>query len=225
MTIKTYKYKVYHIKRFMKRFKIILIALLVVALVAVVSGCTNGSAKSDVKAQPTVAPTQAPTKAPTPNPTATPTPEGFSRSSAADIGDTVSFSYSSLNDEWELDMKVVEVIRGTDAWQKIKEANMFNSQPEDGKEYILAKIYVKVTYGSSEDIPTSFNSMGNMVAVSSKGTPYSWSSVVEPEPALPLEVYPGGEAEGYMAYLVDVDDDKPLLKYGYGSPNIWFKLY
>ena len=49
---------------------------------------------------------------------------------------------SDYIDEYTANISVKEVIRGKKAWNKIKDANMFNSEPQDGYEYILVKVSV-----------------------------------------------------------------------------------
>ena len=108
----------------------------------------------------------------------------------------------------------------------IKNANMFNSEPENGYEYILAKInfnLLDITDGKALDV----HSM-NFDLISTDGKEYDYASVVEPEPQLNASLYKGATSEGWATYLVRVDDATPTLAYGRsydGTGGIWFKAY
>jgi len=113
---------------------------------------------------------------------------GLKRSEPAPIGQ------SAITEDWEV--TIVEVERGADALALILQANMFNEEPEPGMEYVLARARVRYigTEDKSVNIDASyFNSTG------SQGVLYDLPMVVEPEPVLDCNLYPGGECEGWVA--------------------------
>lgn len=63
---------------------------------------------------------------------ATPSP-GFSRTSPLPIGSPVRYT----DDEFVLDVSVVEIVRGDQAWSMISAAWSYNDPPEPGFEYLL----------------------------------------------------------------------------------------
>jgi len=153
---------------------------------------------------------------------------GFSRSNPAPIGTTLEFEEE---DDWSYgDYKVKitlkSIIRGNVAWNMIEDANMFNDEPGSGNEYILAKI--KFEYiESSEDVKFDLSDY-DFDAVSENGMVYDNPSIVQPDPKLDADLYPGSSNEGWGVFEVAIDDEHPLLSFGtdyQGKGGIWFELY
>ena len=135
-------------------------------------------------------------------------PEIGSRSNPVPLGQPLSLVFQDIA---SFQIAVVEIIRGQDAWNLIYEANMFNEQPIEGMEYILAKIGITYQTSTEQDYILSidslyFNSVSNNQVLDS---PY----VVEPEPELNVELFPGGYGEGYLAFLTYTDDPAPLIAF------------
>ncbi len=129
-----------------------------------------------------------------------------------------------ITEDWE--MSVVEVIRGPEAWNMVLAANQFNDPPADGFEYVAIKVYVHNigTKDEATDINKySFNTTG------SAGILHDVPSVVEPEPALSVSLYPGGEFEGWIIMLAAVNETdlilifEPWLDFG-GNNNRYLSL-
>lgn len=135
-------------------------------------------------------------------------PEIGSRSNPVPLGQPMSLVFQDIAN---FQIVVVEIIRGQDAWNMIYEANMFNEQPIEGMEYVLAKIGITYQTSTEQDYTLSidslyFNSVSNNQVLDS---PY----VVEPEPELNVELFPGGYGEGYLAFLTYADDPAPLIAF------------
>lgn len=150
----------------------------------------------------------------------------YSRTNPAPIGTTQAITVKDYIDNYKAEVCVKEVIRGDAAWQKIKEANMFNDEAENGKEYILAKISVKAI--SIDEDKKLDVSRYNFKCYSASNMEYSdlWS-VVEPEPTLGGSIYTGASTEGWVAFQVDKTDLAPKIVYGQsydGTGGIWFSL-
>lgn len=125
--------------------------------------------------------------------------------------------------EAEVELTITEVKRGGSAWNMIKGANMFNDKPAQGKEYLLAKIKIKVIE-TKDDEPYNVET-SDFKMVSSKGVVYDSPSIVEPEPKLDGEVYSGGVIEGWESFEVDKSDLVSLLRIEGADENIlWIKI-
>lgn len=151
---------------------------------------------------------------------------GTSRANPAAVGHTMTIYYLSAFDRYTAKVTLLEVIRGDDAWQKIKAANMFNQAPKDDTEYIAARIrfeLVSIPDGKALEVsPADFK------AVSAAGKEYDWTTAVPPEPSLRTKLYEGASHEGWAVFAVDRSDSAPILAYGRkaddGTGGIWFSL-
>lgn len=152
--------------------------------------------------------------------------EGFSRNNPASLNHTLitkNFGYE-YRQEYDLELTLIEVIRGESAWTLIEKANMFNDKAPEGKEYILAKFRWKLTK-TSDDKPYKINRYF-LEAVSEKGIVYDTAGVVPPEPILNQELYPGATGEGWVDFEVDTNDKVPLVRFNDDETLVlWFKLY
>lgn len=151
-----------------------------------------------------------------------PSPEN-SRYNPAPLGEIWSvqgedsfYGYQSYN------IGMIDAITDGDlAWQMLLDANMFNESPPPGKKYILAKFYFQLV--DIEDEPFYAYS-SNFDAVSKSGVVYDTPIVVEPEPAFAKDIYKGGEIEGWVAFLVD-ENDEPLIVWERDlGGELWFSL-
>lgn len=115
-----------------------------------------------------------------------PTDLGNDRANPAPLNQTVT------TEDWQV--TILEVIRGDPAWTMIQSTNQFNDPPAEGMEYILAKVRVRniSTADESEQIDDNwFETTGNANVL------YDPPSVVEPDPALDVVLFPGGQYEGW----------------------------
>ena len=152
------------------------------------------------------------------------TPLGHSRSKPAPKNTELTTEVEDWMDNFKAKITLTDFKRGNVAWGMIKEANMFNDEPSEGEEYILAKIkfeLLETKDGESYDIETY-----KFEAVSGSGKVHDSPYIVEPEPRLEKELYPGASHEGWLAVRVDKDDAKPLLSFNRGNKGeLWFRLY
>lgn len=129
----------------------------------------------------------------TPDPalnTRAPTELGTSRDSAATPGETV------ITDDWEVTL--LELKRGEEAAALLNEANQFNDPTETGTEYVLVRVRV-LSIGSSEPDAVENVGSGWLKLTGANNVVYEVPSVVAPEPRLDALLFPGGEAEGWVA--------------------------
>ncbi|NUM48200.1 MAG: DUF4352 domain-containing protein [Anaerolineales bacterium] len=111
-----------------------------------------------------------------------------------------------ITEDWEV--SIVEVIRGEDAWTMVQEANQFNDPPDEGMEYIAVKVHVRNI--STDDQSTSIDSF-YFKTTGSASVLYDLPSVVDPEPALDANLYPGGEFEGWIIVQVAIGETNVIL--------------
>lgn len=149
----------------------------------------------------------------------------YSRTSPAVIGDVITIEKEDwLVGKVKYEIELKEVTIGADAWSIIKKANMFNSEPGEGKEYILAKFRVKVLE-TEGDKPFEINhAMFNVV--SGQGVEYTDMVVVSGlDPDLSTDLYKDAEHTGWTYFLVDKGDNNPLAVLDRKSESeVWFQL-
>ena len=151
--------------------------------------------------------------------------QSFSRTNPAPIGTEQTISIDTIFDQYTAKMTITEVIRGSSAWEKIKAANQFNSEAEDGNEYILAKVKVTIAE-EKKGQAVSFYS-GSLTAFSKDNVEYPSVFVSNLKPDFSGSVYKGGTLEGYVAFQVDQSDTAPKAVFGAdynGAGGIWFSL-
>jgi hypothetical protein len=149
----------------------------------------------------------------------------YGYSNPAPLNTIQTITVKDLSDTVTAEMKVTEIIRGAKALEMIKAANQFNSDPKEGHEYLLAKIYFKVN--SCEKGNYTINNF-LVKSISTSGKEYDTVFPVSPEPKFDSKLYPGASVEGWSIYEVSKDDVSPKLAYGRdynGSGGIWFKAY
>lgn len=154
-------------------------------------------------------------------------PLGHSRQTPVSVGVLLTLEIKGWEGISKAKVALLEIVRGTEAWNRIKEANMFNNPPEAGFEYLLAKVKFEYLKGPTQDI-TYHLSTWDFTAVSSEGKDYENASVVEPEPKLDATLYQGASHIGWVTFQVAKNDSKPLMTFGRkydGTGGIWFKLY
>lgn len=122
-----------------------------------------------------------------------------------------------------LELEMLELISGHTAWNMVKAWNMFNDQPEAGKEYILAKFRVEIV--ELEEEPWNINH-AQFDVYSATGVMYTdWVSMAGKNLDLSTNLYEGAEHIGYTAFLVNTEDS-PVAVYmaRWDEDAIWFDL-
>jgi len=161
------------------------------------------------------------------------TSPGYSRSNPVGTNTPLSIwvgstgSASSYDNDYEVRITLLQIVRGSAAWQLIHDANMFNDPPETGFEYILAKVQFEYLTGPTLDTAYDVSTVW-FDAISSDGAEYDMPWVVEPEPSIDSNLYPGASHQGWIAFQVATSDAKPVMTFGRkydGTGGIWFKLY
>jgi hypothetical protein len=140
-------------------------------------------------------------------------------------------------ESYDVEITIQEIVRGKEAWERIKAQDVSNEPPKAGFEYILARMkfgYFRRGRGFSDEAYKVTG--GQFAAVSAEGkTEYEMPSVLqEPQPQLINGIFsPGESREGWILLQAPKDEKKPLLIFkrekvegvywvwGY----VWFKLY
>ena len=151
----------------------------------------------------------------------------YSRLSPAPIGESQTIKVSNYSEEYTATVEVKETIRGSKALKKLKAENEYwNSDPEDGYEYIIAKISVAIK-DVKDDMAIDINQY-NFDCYSSNNVKYDkWFISIAPEPALSTSLYDGGNVTGYTVFKVQETDQNPKIVFGQdynGTGGIWFSL-
>lgn len=172
---------------------------------------------------PTDTPQPEPTDTPEPEPTDTPAPPGATRNDPAGIGEVLTIS----RDDWldgasTIELELLRLVSGNDAWEMVQQANRFNDEPDEAKEYILALFRVIALEVEEEPLELTHAMFD---AVSGTGVVYGdFISVAGLTPSWRVELYEGAEVEGWTYFLVDVDDT-PVAAFDRGKDSqVWFAL-
>ena len=137
------------------------------------------------------------------------------------------FDLSNIIPDHSVSVRVMEVIRGEKANAQVKKDNMFNSEPKEGYEYIIAKVAISaLNVQNDASVNASYT---DFTFYSGNNEEYDDAYVVVND-QISQNLYTGGNAEGYIVGQVKKDDANPKVAYGllYGSEAygkaIWFKL-
>ncbi len=156
----------------------------------------------------------------------------YSRTNPAPIGTTQTVKLSTNDAEWNVidytaNVVIEEVKRGAEAWEVLKNANAFNSEPKEGKEYILIKTKISVN-GLPDDLSANISqAMFNFY--STDFTKYNEINfcVMPDNKNINTNVYNGGTVEGYVCKEIVLNDVTPTVAFGqdvFGNGGIWFSL-
>lgn len=131
-----------------------------------------------------------PTTAGTPLPTATPC-SGCTRAHPYPRTETL------YTQNWEI--QVLEVVRGSYAWEALQETNLFNEPPPPGEAYLL----VRYRLGNTHQRSTEKRELGLHVTGDAQRLYYNFDAgVVVPGPRLETNLAGGQSSEGWLAYRV-----------------------
>jgi len=162
--------------------------------------------------------------------------QGSSPSSAAPAGavltDIVECGEGYTSHElYDMKIALLEVIRGEEAWKKIREASAANKPAESGSEYIVARIRFEYQARELPGLCAHPLLPEQFTAYSAIGEDYRPVSIVPPKPELRKELKSGESFEGWIAFMVAQQDKNPLLSYSAGTGgavqhggNKWFLL-
>jgi hypothetical protein len=155
-----------------------------------------------------------------------PAPAGVMLSGIVECGE----GYTS-HELYDMKIKLVEAVRGEEAWKRLKEASPTNKPPDPGLEYILARI--RFEYYARGIPGTCIHSLSpdQFTAYSHGGEDYKNPVVVPPKPELRKDLKSGDIFEGWVAFQISKQDKSPLMSYSAESGGAvshggekWFSL-
>jgi len=161
----------------------------------------------------------------TTQPTTPATSDTGNRKNPAALGTELSFTVKNTLDSYKGKISIEQVIRGEEALMQVQDANMFNDAPDEGYEYMLAKINIAITDNANDDKVVDI-SQADFTLVSSSGKDYNRKSVVAPEPSIDASLYKGASNNGWAVFQVKKDDANPVITFGRkydGTGGVWFK--
>lgn len=117
-----------------------------------------------------------------------------------------------------IEITVVNLIKGDQAWEILEEANIFNESPTDGMQYVIITVNVKNI--SSEEEPFTVMDMDfELIGSSNKIFQGYDQSVVLPDEGnlseLWVELYHGGEETGSLHYYIPTDETNLVLVWNF----------
>jgi len=112
-----------------------------------------------------------------------------------------------VTEKWVI--TALEMVRGEAAWSMIQAVNQFNDPPAAGMEYVAVR--VRARYLAAEPDTTARISSTDFKTLGSTSVLHDAPSVVEPEPALDVTLFPGGVAEGWIVVQAQVGESNLLL--------------
>jgi hypothetical protein len=118
---------------------------------------------------------------------------------------------------------LLQVLRGSSAWERILEADESAQPPESGFEYLIALFRLEYDPDGAGGTLTYSVKPDDFKIYSEDDREYALPSAEPPKPALiGRTLYPGDIHEGWLCFKVAETDRKPLLFF-YGG--MWFQLY
>jgi hypothetical protein len=135
------------------------------------------------------------------------------------------------HDLYDMKIALLEVIRGEEAWKRIRAANSANKPAESGNEFVLARIRFEYQARELPGLCVHLLIPEQFMAYSAGGEDYRPASVVPPKPEMRKELKSGESFEGWLAFMVAQQDKAPLMSYSAGTGgavqhggNKWFIL-
>jgi len=111
----------------------------------------------------------------------------------------------------DLEIQVLEVLRGDEAMAMLKQVSAFNKAHEDSAmEYVLVKILVKYV-GTADTVYVYEKIFRGTDSTNEIYKSVSFIDVKVPDPPLKADLPSGGETEGWVAIQAGKDDDGVML--------------
>ena len=156
-----------------------------------------------------------PVPAPAQTPGSTPSfaaPAGITLTDIVECGE----GYTS-HELYDMKIALLEVIRGEEAWKRIREASPANKPAESGSEYVLARIRFEYRARALPGLCVHPLLPEQFTAYSAGGEDYRPASVVPPKPEMRKELKSGESFEGWIVFMVAQQDKTPLMSYSAGT--------
>jgi len=133
---------------------------------------------------------------------------------------------------YDMKLTVLEVIRGAEAWKRLKEAAPSNKPAQAGQEYVLARVKFEYRARGTPGLCIHQLTPEQFTAFSSDGVDYKNPNVIPPQPEARKALKSGESVEGWVVFMVPEQDKTPLMAYSadiggavmHGGVK-WFRLY
>ncbi|HEX3023220.1 MAG TPA: hypothetical protein VHP81_12605 [Lachnospiraceae bacterium] len=135
---------------------------------------------------------------------------------------TILFDGSDTHyDTYQVEVTLLEVVRGDEALSIVQSTNDSFTNPEKGKEYLLAKFLLRALYSENDSIIDMSNA--SFSVFHTDGSAYEDSSTISgTQPSL-KDMYAGSEQEGFVYFLIDSNDKAPNIVFlERNKGGIWF---
>lgn len=123
-----------------------------------------------------------------------------------DRAEPVPFGERLVTETWEI--AVLEHIRGQEALDRVMEANQFNTPPEPGMEFVIVRVNAR---NVGTDVDAAWINSFSFGMTGSSNRIFESVFVVEPDPELDFQVFPGGEVNGWFTIAIPVDEQNLVL--------------
>jgi hypothetical protein len=163
---------------------------------------------------------------------------GMSPTNAVPIGQSINTQVecgarAGSMEPYDAKISVLEVVRGKEAWERIKAASASNQPPAAGFEYILARIAFEMkAFLKPGDKSFELARTKQFVVLSADGNEQDPPSVTPPKPELHRMVRADEPAEGWIVLSVEQANSKPVMFFDPaaggamgGGKILFFQLY
>jgi hypothetical protein len=112
---------------------------------------------------------------------------------------------------------LAEVVRGEEAWKRLKEASENNKPADSGFDFLLARIKFEYYARGNPGLCIHQLSPDQFTAYSAAGEDYKNPIVVTPKPELRKSLKSGDAFEGWIAFQIPKQDKAPIMSYSVDS--------
>jgi hypothetical protein len=141
--------------------------------------------------------------------------------------------YEGGDELYDAKITVLEVVRGTRAWDAIRDASASNAPPKPGWEYLVARVRFEYTARTKPGQQTYAVNPSQFIATSASGMDYPPANLMaEPKPELNATLHSGDSVEGWVAVEIPQSDRRPLMTFQEDTGSVFhegggsvFQLY
>jgi len=164
--------------------------------------------------------------------------QGESPANAIPIGSSVTTrvecgTQAGSMEPYEAKIAVLQVLRGKEAWERIKAASDSNQPPAAGLDYVLARVtFVMKAILMPGNKTFELARPKQFIALSAEGNELDSPLVIPPKPELHRIVRAGEAADGWIVLTVEQTDRKPVMFFDPaaggamgGGKILFFQLY
>ena len=114
---------------------------------------------------------------------------------------------------YDMQITLLEVLRGEEAWKRIAEASSSNKPADSGFDYILARVRFEYKARGTPGLCVHQLIPDQFTAYSPDGNEYQAVSIVPPQPEMRKDMKSGESFEGWVVFMVAQKDEAPMMSY------------